>query len=224
MSVTPQKLLERLEFYEQRAPVWVANAETIGLSLQQSAVVQTLVDDCRAKYDLAQEKRNEAAAATTNQTAAFEAMDTFGAQMIKIIRAFGIANDDPGVFATAQIPTPKQPEPRAPVNPSNLTFSLQNNGSLELAWDGTIVPGTTFLVDRAVSTGPGISSDYVRVATVSERRFVDRNLPAGIASATYRVVALKGGVETAGTQSTANFVFVGNNQARLSSSPETEAA
>jgi hypothetical protein len=213
-----------LEFFEQRAPVWVANASSIGLAPEQAGVVQTLVGNCRTAYDNAQAKRNEARSATILQDEAFEAMDTFCAQMIKIIRAFGIANDDPSVFATAQIPEPKDPAPRAPVNPSNVTFSLEENGALEVRWDGTIVPGTSFLVDRQTWTGAGQPTPFVRVATVSERRFADRNIPVGTVTATYRVSALKGGQQTAGAQSTAHFVFVGNGQAQLASPPETDAA
>ena len=212
MSVTPQR------------PGWVANAAAIGLTIEQAGVVQTLVDDCRAKYNLAQEKRNEALAATTNQTAAFEAMDTFGAQMIKIIRAFGVATDDAAVFATAQIPEPKQPEPRAPVNPSNVMFNLEENGALEIRWEGTIVPGTSFLVDRQTWTGTGQPTPFVRIATATERRFVDTAVPAGTVTATYRVSALKGGQQTPGAQSTAHFVFVGNGPAQLVIPPESDAA
>lgn len=224
MSVTPQRLLERLEFFEQRAPGWVTNAATIGLTTEQATQLQNLVTGTRTAYDDAQAARNAAKSATVNQDAAFDAMDTFGAQMIKIIRAFGIATDDPSVFATAQIPEPKQPEPRAPVNPSNVAFSLENNGALEVRWDGTIVPGTSFLVDRQIWAGTGQPTAFVRVATVSERRFVDTDIPTGTATATYRVSALKGGQQTAGAQSTAHFVFVGNGQSQLVTSPESDAA
>ncbi|MEO1279860.1 MAG: hypothetical protein AAFV77_12955 [Planctomycetota bacterium] len=224
MPVTPNQLLQRLEFYEQRAPVWVANAEAIGLSSQQSAVVQTLVDDCRTAYDAAQAARNAAKSATVTQEAAFEAMDTFGAQMIKIIRAFGIATDDAAVFATAQIPEPKEPEPIAPVNPSNVTFHLDANGALEIRWDGRTFAGTSYLVDRQTWTGAGQPTSFSRIATVTERRFVDTAVPAGTVTATYRVSALKGGQQTPGAQSTAHFVFVGNGPAQLVIPPEADAA
>lgn len=224
MPVTPKQLLQRLEFYEQRAPGWVTNAATIGLTPEQATQLQNLVTGTRTAYDDAQAARNAAKSATATQDAAFDTMDTFGAQMIKIIRAFGVATDDPSVFATAQIPEPKEPEPRAPVHPSNVTFSLENNGALEARWDGTIVPGTSFLVDRQVWSVSGQPTGFARVATVSERRFVDTDIPTGTATATYRVSALKGGQQTTGAQSTAHFVFVGNGQSQLVSSPETDAA
>ena len=224
MSVTPNQLLQRLEFYEQRAPIWVANAAAIGLTVEQAGVIQTLVDDCRTAYDAAQAARNAAKSATVTQEAAFENMDTFGAQMIKIIRAFGIATDDAAVFATAQIPEPKEPEPRAPVNPSNVTFSLEENGALEIRWDGRTLAGTSYLVDRQTWDGTGQPTPFSRIATVTERRFVDTNIPTGTATATYRVSALKGDQQTAGAQSTAHFVFVGNGQAQLVGSPGAEAA
>lgn len=219
MSVTPQKMLQRLEFYEQRAPVWVANAAQIGLTAEQSGQVADAVDACRTAYDHAQSLRSQAKSATILQDQAFEAMDTFGAQMIKIIRAFGIANDDPGVFATAQIPEPKDPAPRAPVNPSNVTFDLVENGALEVRWDGLTIPGTTYLVDRQTWSGSGQPTAFVRVATVSERKFRDQAVPQGTVTATYRVSALKNGQQTAGSQSTAHFVFVGNGQAQLVQAP-----
>ncbi len=224
MSITPQKLLQRLEFYEQRAPGWVTNATTIGLTTEQATQLQNLVTGTRTAYDDAQAARNAAKSATVTQDAAFDAMDTFGAQMIKIIRAFGLATGDPAVFATAQIPEPKQPEPRAPVNPSNVTFDLVENGALEVRWDGLTIPGTTYLVDRQTWSGTGQPTGFARIATVSERRFVDTNIPTGTATATYRVSALKGGQQTAGAQSTAHFVFVGNGQGQLVTAPESDAA
>ncbi len=215
MSVTPQKLLQRLEFYEQRAPVWVAQAANIGLSIEQSGQVQLLVEACRTAYDNVLALRNQAKAATILQESAFDAMDTFGAQMIKIIRAFGIATDDPSVFATALIPEPKDPAPIAPVNPTNVAFELVGNGALDVRWDGKTFAGTTYLVDRSVWTGTGQPTAFARVATVSERKFRDQSVPQGTVTATYRVSALKGGQQTAGSQSTAHFVFVGNGQAQL---------
>ena len=222
MPVTPNQLLQRLEFYEQRAPGWVTNAATIGLTAQQAGELADAVTATRTAYDAAQAARSAAKSATITQEAAFDTMDTLGAQFIKIIRAFGIATDDPGVFATAQIPEPKTPEPVAPVNPNNLSFTLDSNGALEARWDGRTFAGTSYLIDRQTWDGTGQPTAFVRIATVTERRFVDTGVPAGTATATYRVSALKGGQQTAGTQSTAHFVFVGNGQLQLAAT--TEAA
>ena len=224
MPVTPNQLLQRLEFYEQRVPGWVTSAASIGLSPEQAGQLQNLVTDTRTAYDAARAARNAAKSATITQEAAFEAMDTFGAQMIKIIRAFGLATGDPSVFATAQIPEPKDPEPIAPVNPSNLTFQLDANGAMEIRWDGRTYAGTSYLVDRQTWSGTGQPTGFTRVATVTERRYVDTNIPTGTATATYRVSALKGGQQTAGAQSTAHFVFVGNGQSQLVSPPQVEVA
>jgi hypothetical protein len=219
MSVTPNQLLQRLEFYEQRVPVWVENAATIGLSIEQSGQAESLVQACRSAYDNALAKRIQAKAATVLQDEAFEAMDTFGAQMIKIIRAFGIATDDPAVFATALIPEPKKPSPIAPVNPSNVTFNLDTNGELEVRWDGRTFAGTSYLVDRSTWDGAGQPTGFARIATVSERRFVDKTVPLGTVTATYRVSALKNGQQTSGSQGTAHFVYVSNGQAQLVTAP-----
>jgi hypothetical protein len=165
------------------------------------------------KFAAAQSARATSKSATIEQNAALDELADLGAQLIKIIRAFGLQTGSDEVFALAQIPLPKEPEPIAPVNPSNLRFTLLQNGALELKWDGVKSNGTTFIVYRSVVPGPGESpTPMLSIASVGAKEYEDSTIPAGAVSATYVVRALKGDQLTPGSSPvTANFSYNLNN-------------
>ncbi|MFG0284230.1 MAG: hypothetical protein ACF8R7_07385 [Phycisphaerales bacterium JB039] len=202
-----------LQFFEEHAPIWAADPAAIGLTLDQCNSLTAAVAEASAKHSAAYQARQSSKAATVDQNDALTTLAELGAQLIKIIRAFAIQTGDPGVFAAAQIPEPKTPEPIAPVNPSAVRFELQTDGSLLVKWDGVKSNGTTFVVQRSVVPGPGEpSTGYSNVASVGEKSFVDTTIPAGAVSATYVIRALKGGQMTTGSApATAQFVYGGNN-------------
>lgn len=171
-----------------------------------------------AKFDAAYNAQIAARAATIEKQDALGELRTLGGQLIKIIRAFAIQTDDPGVYAAAGIPAPKQPEPISPVNPSDLTFRLDTSGALEVRWKGVKSNGTMFTVWRSVTPGPNEpATPLAPLASVGEKEFLDTTIPPGAVSATYVIRALKGNQVTGGSApATVNFIYsLDNGQQQL---------
>ncbi|UYV11972.1 MAG: hypothetical protein NCW75_11780 [Phycisphaera sp.] len=212
--VIPVKKSEELAFFEQRAPIWEANAAQLNLSIERTAELTALTNAARAAYDQAQSLRSQAKAATSAQNQALTAMHNLGAELIKSIRTTAELENDPSLYGIAQIPEPKDPAPIPPVEASNLSFDLLNDGALELAWDGRVSTGTTYIVQRAITPAGGSQGTYQDLGFADEKRFVDTTIPAGTERASYVVRAKKGGTITAGTAPiTVRFTIGGNGQA-----------
>ena len=120
MAVQPRKKQDNIEFFEQRAPIWEANAATLNLSAEETAQLTSLTGTARTKYDAAQLKADEAKSATAEQDLAIAAMRDLGADLIKKIRVAAQQTANPELFAIAQIPEPKDPSAIPPVEASNV--------------------------------------------------------------------------------------------------------
>lgn len=213
MSVIPDRKLEILEFFGHRAPIWSADPASIGLTLEQCTALTAALGEAQAKNSASYTAREASRTATAADNVAIDTLTEIGAQLVKIIRAFAIQTGDPGVFEAAQIPAPKDPEPIAPVNPSNVTASLLTSGALELKWDGVKSHGTTFIVLRSIVPAPGdAATPLAPIASVGAKRYEDNSIPAGTVSATYVIKAIKGEQSTAGSlPATVNFSYNQNN-------------
>lgn len=213
MGVVPNSKLEILEFFEHRAPIWSADPPAIGLTLDQVSALTAALGEAQSKNAASYTAREASRTATAADNVALDTLTEIGAQLIKIIRAYAIQTGDPGVFETAQIPAPKDPEPIAPVNPSNVAASLLTSGALELKWDGVKSHGTTFVVLRSIVPGPGEpATPLAPIASVGAKRYEDNSIPAGTVSATYVVKAIKGEQTTAGSlPATVNFSYNQND-------------
>lgn len=209
MGVVPKTESEMLQFFESRAALWSADPLAIGLTLDQSTAITASVGEARARFDAAYNAYVAARSATIDKQDALGELRTLGGQLIKIIRAFAIQTDDPGVYALAGIPAPKTPEPIAPVNPSDLSFTLDTSGALLVRWKGVKSNGTMFTVWRSIKPGANDpATPLTPVASVGEKEYLDTTIPAGAVSATYVIRALKGNQVTGGSApATVNFIY-----------------
>lgn len=199
MPVQPRKKVENIEFFEQRAPIWAANAAQLNLSDEETAQLVSLTGTARTKYTEAQLKAEQAKTATANQDAAIDAMRGAGGELIKKIRVTAEQTGDTSLYGLAQIPAPKDPTAIPPVEATNLDFTLLNNGDLELFWDGSVSTGTTYIVRRSLTTAGGDELPFQAVGFADEKRFVDKTIPQGTRKVSYEVVAKKGSTITAGS-------------------------
>lgn len=199
MPVQPRKKVENIEFFEQRAPIWAANAAQLNLSEEETALLVSLTGTARTKYTEAQLKAEQAKTATANQDAAIDAMRGAGGELIKKIRVTAEQTGDPSLYGLAQIPAPKDPTPIPPVEASDLDFTLLNNGDLELFWEGSVSTGTTYIVRRSLTNAEGAELPFEAVGFADEKRFVDKTIPQGTRKVSYEVVAKKGSTITAGS-------------------------
>lgn len=214
MPVQPRKKVENIEFFEQRVPIWAANAAQLQLTPEEVGQLDALTDAARATYTTAQLRASEAETATGNQDQAIQAMRDLGADLIKKIRVAARQTGDPSLFGLAQLPEPKEPAPIPPVEASNIVFDLLPNGTLELSWDGKVSTGTTYIVRRALTPAGGAPGSFHDLGFADEKRYIDSTIPPGTAEASYVVRAKKGSTITAGTAPiTVRFSIGGNGQA-----------
>src|SRR5690606_15329502 len=165
----------------------------------------------RIRYNNAQQARTDARGATLEQSTAVDSLATLGGQLVNIIRAWAIQSEDPSIFAQAGLPAPKTPEPIAPVAPSDITFTLDPVGAIEVRWKGVKSNGTMFTVWRSITVEGAQPPALTPIATVGEKKFVDSTIPAGAKSATYIIRAVKGDQVASSGPGTVNFVYALNN-------------
>lgn len=194
MATVPQTLVGKIEFFEQHLPVWAASPTAIGLTAPQIAALNTLVTQARADYQAALTARNAAKAKTEVQNNSFNAMAELGGDYIRTIRAYADLTNNPNVYSIAQIPSPQPPQPIGPPQvPTNVRAVLNNNGQVDLKWNGSRTGGTSFRIERNVTPVGGSASGWHLIDVVEERSYIDSHVPQGLASALYRVIAQRSG-------------------------------
>lgn len=191
MGIVPERLSEKVMFFQSRLGVFAAHAAEIGLSEEDVADLEAKVAAARAAA-LAQDQAQSAArAATSRYNAAVAALGEAGATAIMKIRTRAESTGDVGVYTLSTIPpiAARSPMP-APGTPTELKSRLGGNGSLILEWKcknprGSM--GTVYAVSRQVGDG----GPFVYLATVGEKRFVDETIPAGATRLNYRIQAMR---------------------------------
>lgn len=194
--IVPQGKNDSISFFEQRAPVWVTNAAPLGIDPAVAGNFLALTDSARTAYDAAQIAQQNSRGAVSSQDAAIADMKGLGGDLIKGIRLKAEMDGDPELLDLALLPQPKTPEPIPAQPASNLSWSLQTSGDLELKWDGSLSSGTTYAVERSIVPVDGPPSAFEAIGFVGALSFIDSTVPAGTAMAIYQVKGQKGGVYT----------------------------
>ncbi|MBX3322996.1 MAG: hypothetical protein KF757_08405 [Phycisphaeraceae bacterium] len=190
----PTKLNEKIQFFEQRLPVWSVSPPSLGLLPADIVSLNNAVTAARAAFNAAQAARNLAKAATEQQDIAVAAMLEIGRAQVRVIRAWAFKTNNPAVYAMAQIPAPAEPSPLGPAEqPTDLTTTLTTGGTIELAWQGSREGGTSFKIFRSLKSPNSESGPFVLLGTSEERRFTDSALPTGLQNATYYIIAVRSG-------------------------------
>jgi hypothetical protein len=177
---------------QEHAPVWTANATSIGLTAAQatafSAAVTAAAD---SNLDLETARQAYRAAVAANDDA-FAALRAANGDTLKLIRAFAQSSVKPmTVYTLAQIPPPATPQPAPPPGqPTNLAAALQPaSGHIALSWkcaNPAGASGTSYIIRRKLPAEAGFT--FIGVAT-GGKRFTDTSLPAGLGSVQYTVQA-----------------------------------
>lgn len=186
MTTVPKTFLGRLEFFEQRLPAWSADPAAIGLSAGEVAQLAARVSMARQRYVELEAIRSAAEAATLSHKIANDAMYDFGSDLVQTIRAFADRSDNPGVYAAALIPPPKDPSPSGPPpRPSDVRFELMPTGSLRLRWKGSVARRAHFCIFRKA---PG-EHGFTLLDSVTSKTYVDTTIPHGATELTYSIQA-----------------------------------
>lgn len=188
MATVPDKITEKLAFFEQHLPVWIAKPTEIGISAAQVANLATLVVAARDAYEATVDARQASKTATTTQNFALDAMSEFGGDLIKTIRAYAETTNNTDVYDIAQIPPPAAPTPAGPPEqPTNLTASLLTPFGLGLNWKGSVAQGAYFGIWRKING----ESSFSFIGTTKNKSFDDTTVPAGTNSVLYYITAYR---------------------------------
>ncbi len=189
MAVLPGSRLARIEWFEQRLANWAANAAAIGLNSAQVIALQQRVTAARTGYNGAQQSRNGSKASTVTFHTSEDEMADLGRDLIKTIKAFAETSNDPNVYALAEVPPPAPPTPAGPPDaPTDLRGSINNDGAVELKWEGTLSHRTFYEVYRRAEG----ESAWSFIASMGAKSFLDDTLASGCSAVLYRVRAKRG--------------------------------
>lgn len=190
MSVVPAEIVDKILYFEAHEAPWSEHADEIGASAIEVAALVDKTASARAALADQFAAQQAAMAATLRLHLAMAEMKEAGSAIIKKIRAKA-ATDGEGIYFLASIPAPARPSPLPPPGkPTNFTFTLREVGTLLLRWtcpNPRGAQGTVYQVSRRI--GDAGAFDFLGVSGL--RHFVDETLPAGAASVTYQIVAIR---------------------------------
>jgi hypothetical protein len=190
MGIVPENTLPRIEWYRARIARWVEHAAALGLPAED---VAQLEEKFAAAVERDQEQRiaqQRARSATAARDNAMEELSRHGAAMISRIRATASLGGG-SIYTLALLPAPAEPSPMgAPGTPSEFKAKLLSVGEIELKWtckNPKGSEGTMYDVRRRI----GNAGPFVSVGLIGKKRFLDTTVPAGSASVTYSVTAIR---------------------------------
>jgi hypothetical protein len=187
MGVVPEKINERLQFYQDHIARWADHAEAIGTTPEAVEALETLTQAAREAYRAQQVAQDAARSATEAMHLAMDAMHQAGTAIIAQVRAKA-KTTGPDVYPLAGIPSRKNPSPVGqPGVPYQFEVTLAANGELHIRWkcdhpEGC--KGVQYEVKRRVGLG-----EFAPLLFTGKRKFVDAVLPEGATHLTYQVRA-----------------------------------
>ncbi len=194
MAVLPQSRAELIQWVNERIALWAANPTSIGLTSVQLTQLASILNTAMTKKTTAFTLRNQSEAATFDYHTHADALHELVAIFVKLIKTHAEVTNDPSVYSKAQIPFPATPAPLGPPpQPTQLVSALDVSGNIELRWKCTRKGGTSFNIFRRTTTAGQPAGQWSLIGTSEKARFTDENVPVALASATYRIVAVRAG-------------------------------
>lgn len=186
MAILPDRTQDLLDFFDQHAPVWVAQAGSIGVPPAMASAFATAAAAARDAYNdhLAAAEAARAAAGTSRST--IRSTRASAAEIIRLVKAYAATQDKPElIYTLAQIPEPSAPSPLpAPGVPTDIRATLGTDGSITLRWKAQNPQGSGGTIYNIRRKLPGESAP-VFIGAAGSRKFVDFTIPAGTASVQY---------------------------------------
>jgi hypothetical protein len=182
----PQKRGAALDWSTERLGTWTANAEQIGTDSATVLAVATAIASATTLRTAAGAARAKSKSATKSyHDAADEALDLVR-DLILEVKAFAASTDDPQVYVLADLSAKEAPgETPPPEAPSDVLYTLQFDGSLDLRWKGKGPQGTFYIVKRKLAGENAFSI----IATTTDKTFTDNAIPQGTDSVQYQILA-----------------------------------
>src|SRR5688572_8068571 len=179
MSTVPLGKNDKISYYEEHAPIFVANAAALGVDPAAAADLQTKTTSARGSFNTQQTAKTSARTAVGNCNIAVKAMSDAGADIIRQIRATAAVEGD-SIYTLAGLPIPAAPSPVPPPGkPTDFAVVLLPNGSIELSWrceNSANAAGPLYHVYRREAAGV----PWTFIAGTGEKKLLDTTLPAGV--------------------------------------------
>lgn len=173
-------------------PIWGANGvpSTIGMTPEQVAAAQLELDAASAAVSAAAAIRAQSLAKTADKDQKVDALRGTLGGLVTQVDGFAKATKDETVYVRAEIPEPAPKTPRSEADtPSDLATQSQTDGSVLVTFEANKGPGTVFLLQRQLVGETGTIGDWSELATLSEKQYLDEQVPTGIRQVNYRVRA-----------------------------------
>ncbi len=214
MPVIPSRIQDQLDFFDQHAPVWAANAAALGLTPAQTAAFTTAAAAARTQYTAQLAALEAARIATVTMQAQVHTARAQAADLIRTIKAFAENSAKPAaVYNLAQIPQPQQGSPLPPPGqPTGITATLLTDGAIRLGWKAHNPAGSTGTLYNIRRKVEGETA-FTFVGVVGTRTFTDATLPPGPASVQYVIYGQRG--TTVGQPSSPFTVLFGSSAGGL---------
>ena len=201
-TVLPASREQMITWFSDRAAAWAADPAGIGLTTLQ-------VSDLAAKIAASQSALGDANAAriaSRDATVVYytetDDLRSFGADLIKTIKAYAETTNNPGVYAAASVPPPSPPTPAGPPDkPTDFEAELLSGGGLRLSWKGSVSQSAYFSVFRKTES----ETDFTLLDSPKDKFFDDNTIPAGANSVTYYIQARRDDFRVDSVQYTVRF-------------------
>jgi len=189
MSILPDKRAELLQWTTDHLEAWTTPA-AIGLTAAQITQLNAVYDQAVKDVNAASLAREASRGATTTQNASIADLRAQLAAMIRSIKTFADAsNNPPAVYGLAQIPLPSPPQTLpAPGVASEVLVTLNPGGSITLSWSGEFSAASEGAVYTIARKLPGATT-YTLVgvspgSTTQSRRmsYTDPTVPTSAAA------------------------------------------
>ncbi len=157
---------------------------------EQVAAAQLELDAVEAARATAVQIRAQSLAKTQDKDQKVDALRGTLGGLVTQVDGFAKATKDETVYVRAEIPEPAPKTPRSEADtPTNLATQSQTDGSVLVTFDANKGPGTVFLLQRQLVSEGGTIGDWSELATLSEKLYLDENVPSGLRLVNYRVRA-----------------------------------
>jgi hypothetical protein len=190
MRLVPEGNSEKITFYQTHVARWAQDPAGIGVTPEAVADLEAKSSEARDAFTARDSAQAAARSATLRLDMALDAMATAGATLIQAIRAKA-SQDGNHIYQLALIPAPAKASPiGAPGTPTRFSFTLSQIGTLKLKWkcdNPRGAAGTMYQVWRRV----GFEGEFTYLGGSGTKSFIDDTLPAGAASVTYQIQAVR---------------------------------
>ena len=191
MGVVPKGRVKRISWYKSHANKWARDPGAIGVTPEQVAALQVMVEEARVAKIEQDRAYSTARSATLGLKLALEKLSLAGSCMVQQIRTQASVSDDPAVYGKAWLPRPRRKSPTGkPGMPTGFKFTMEQTGGLNLSWtcdNPRGAEGTTYHVYRQLdNAGP-----FAFLGHAGKKKFRDTTLPAGVTMVTYKIQAVR---------------------------------